>query len=96
MFLLQANSTSIISSADLQLIAPELILTACACVALVMEVILPYRKSKLTAYFSLVGVALAFASLAVQWWSMGTHCRSTVSTAWSELTASHYSSKQSF
>ena len=71
MFLLQANSTSIISSADLQLIAPELIMTACACVALVMEVILPYRKSKLTAYFSLVGIALAFTSLAVQWWFMG-------------------------
>ena len=69
--LLQANTTSIISAADLQLIAPELILTACACVALVMEVILPYRKSKLTAYFSLVGVALAFTSLAVQWWYMG-------------------------
>src|SRR5918993_2160581 len=71
MFLLQANTTSIISATDLQLIAPELILTACACVALVMEVILPYRKSKLTAYFSLVGVALAFTSLTVQWWYMG-------------------------
>ena len=71
MFLLQANSTSIVSSADLQLIAPELIMTACACVALVMEVILPYRKSKLTAYFALVGIALAFTSLAVQWWFMG-------------------------
>ena len=71
MFLLQANTTSIISATDLQLIAPELILTACACVALVMEVILPYRKSKLTAYFSLVGVALAFTSLAVQWWYIG-------------------------
>jgi NADH-quinone oxidoreductase subunit N len=67
MFLLQANSTSIINIADLQLIAPELILTACACVALVMEVILPYRKSKLTAYFSLIGVALAFISLALQY-----------------------------
>jgi len=67
MFLLQANTTSLISAGDLQLIAPELILTACACVALVMEVILPYRKSKLTAYFSLVGVALAFVSLTVQW-----------------------------
>lgn len=67
MFLLQANTTSIISAGDLQLIAPELILTLCACVALVMEVILPYRKSKLTAYFSLAGVALAFVSLAVQW-----------------------------
>src|ERR1700752_3636475 len=65
MFLLQANATSLINVADLQLIAPELILTACACVALVMEVILPYRKSKLTAYFSLVGVGLAFVSLAL-------------------------------
>src|SRR6201988_1159694 len=66
MFLLQANATSLINVADLQLIAPELILTACACVALVMEVILPYRKSKLTAYFSLVGVGLGFVSLALQ------------------------------
>jgi NADH-quinone oxidoreductase subunit N len=71
MILLQANTTSIISTADLQLIAPELILTACACVALVMEVILPYRKSKLTAYFSLIGVALALVSLVVQWRTMG-------------------------
>jgi len=70
MFLLQANTTSIISAGDLQLIAPELILTVCACVALVMEVILPYRKSKLTAYFSLAGVALAFISLVVQWRGM--------------------------
>src|SRR5215217_8973524 len=71
MILLQANTTSVISASDLQLIAPELILTACACMALVMEVILPYSKSKLTAYFSLVGVALAFVSLAVQWWYTG-------------------------
>src|SRR5215210_3706229 len=71
MILLQANTTSLISAADLQLIAPELILTFCACVALVMEVILPYRKSKMTAYFSLIGLALAFVSLAVQWWYMG-------------------------
>src|SRR5690242_21463657 len=69
--LLQANTTSLFNLADLQLIAPELILTACACVALVMEVILPYRKSKLTAYFSLIGVALAFVSLGLQWWTMG-------------------------
>lgn len=67
MFLLQANTTSLISVSDLQLIAPELILTVCACVALVMEVILPYRKTKLTAYFSLGGIALAFISLGVQW-----------------------------
>lgn len=48
---------------DLMLIAPELILTVCACVALVMEVVLPYRKSKWTAYFALVGIALAAGSL---------------------------------
>lgn len=63
---LQANTTAIASAADLQLIAPELILTVCACVALVMEVVLPYRKTKITAYFSLAGIALSFASLVVQ------------------------------
>src|SRR5713101_7672723 len=68
MFLLQANTTALFNVADLQLIAPEMILTVCACVALVMEVILPYRKSKVTAYFALVGIALAAASLGVQWW----------------------------
>src|ERR1041384_3085006 len=67
MLLLQADTTAIMKLSDLQLIAPELILTLCACVALVMEVILPYRKSKLTAYFSLGGLALAFVSLAVEW-----------------------------
>ena len=72
MFLLQANTTSLINISDLQLIIPELILTACACVALVMEVILPYRKSKLTAYFSLIAIALAFVSLALQWWFLRT------------------------
>src|SRR5574338_839959 len=66
MLLLQANTTSLINVSDLLLIAPELILTAFACVALVMEVILPYRKSKLTAYFSLIGIALAFVSLGLQ------------------------------
>jgi NADH-quinone oxidoreductase subunit N len=64
--LLQATTTALFNIADLQLIAPELILTACACMVLVMEVILPYRKSKLTAYFALTGVALAGVSLAVQ------------------------------
>ena len=71
MLLLQANATSLINVADLRLIAPELILTACACVTLVMEVILPYRKSKLTAYFSLIGVGLAFISLYFQMGSYG-------------------------
>jgi NADH-quinone oxidoreductase subunit N len=70
MFLLQANTTALFNVADLQLIAPELILTVCACLALVMEVILPYRKSKLVAYFALLGVGLAFVSLGLQWWSV--------------------------
>jgi NADH-quinone oxidoreductase subunit N len=68
MFLLQASTTALFNLADLQLIVPELILTVCACIALVMEVVLPYRKSKLVAYFSLVGVALAAGSLWVQFW----------------------------
>src|SRR5215467_3426320 len=72
MLLLQANSTSLLNVADLQLIAPELILTVCACLALVMEVILPYRKSKTTAYFSLIGIALALISLYFQWITVGT------------------------
>ena len=71
MFFLQANTNALFNLADLQLIAPELILTVCACVALVMEVVLPYRKSKLTAYFSLIGVGLAFASLVALWWATG-------------------------
>jgi NADH-quinone oxidoreductase subunit N len=68
MFLLQANATGSFNLADLQLIVPELILTVCACIALVMEVVLPYRKSKLIAYFSLLGVALAAVSLWFQFW----------------------------
>jgi NADH-quinone oxidoreductase subunit N len=71
MLLLQASTTALFNVADLQLIAPELILTVCACVALVMEVVLPYRKSKVTAYFALAGIALAATSLGVQWW----YCR---------------------
>ncbi|MDX6404191.1 MAG: NADH-quinone oxidoreductase subunit [Blastocatellia bacterium] len=62
--------TTLISLRDLQLIAPELILTVAACVALVMEVILPYKLSKWTAYFSLTGVALALISLGAQFVSM--------------------------
>lgn len=73
MFLLQANTTSLINVSDLQLIIPELILTVFACVTLVMEVILPYRKSKLTAYFSLAGVVLTFISLLVQWRYVGAY-----------------------
>ena len=65
MMILQASTTELFNVRDLQLIAPEIILTVCACVALVMEVILPYRKSRLTAYFSLAGIALAAISLAI-------------------------------
>jgi len=68
--LLQASSVALFNLSDLQLIAPELILTVCACVVLVMEVILPYRQSKVTAYFALVGIALAAASLGFQWWQL--------------------------
>ncbi len=71
MLLLQANSTGLFNLSDLQLIAPEMILTVCACVALVMEVILPYRKSKWTAYFALAGVALALLSLVALFYGMG-------------------------
>ncbi|HYV00251.1 MAG TPA: NADH-quinone oxidoreductase subunit N [Pyrinomonadaceae bacterium] len=69
MLLLQANSTGLFNLGDLQLIVPELILTVCACLALVMEVVLPYRKSKLVAYFALAGIALAAVSLVVQYLS---------------------------
>src|SRR5437762_2018453 len=56
---------------DLQLIAPELIITVAACAALVMEVILPYKLSKWTAYSSLAGIGLAFVSLGAQFLSSG-------------------------
>jgi NADH-quinone oxidoreductase subunit N len=69
LFLLQIPA--ILNYRDLQLIAPELIITVAACVALVMEVILPYRLSKWTAYFSLGGIALAMVSLGAQFISMG-------------------------
>src|SRR5687767_11224194 len=71
MLLLQANTTELFSVADLQLIAPELILTACALLALVMEVVLPYRKSRWTGYFALLGTALAALSLFVLWQTSG-------------------------
>src|ERR1041385_101363 len=70
MFLFQANTVALFNPSDLQLIAPELILTVSACFALVMEVVLPYRKSKSIAYFSLVGVGLALVSLVLQWWAI--------------------------
>lgn len=69
LFLLQ--SSAILNPRDLQLIAPELIITVAACVALVMEVILPYKHGKWTAYFSLAGIGLALVSLGAQFVSMG-------------------------
>src|SRR5947209_12424034 len=63
--LLQASTTALFDVADLKLIAPELILTICACVALVMEVVLPRALSRWTGYFALVGLALAAASVVV-------------------------------
>jgi len=69
LFLFQ--TAGLINVGDLQLIAPELILTVVACVVLVMEVILPYKLSKWTAYFALTGIALAMASLGAQFVNMG-------------------------
>ena len=69
--LLFLQSTGLFNFRDLQLIAPELIITVVACLALVMEVILPYRFSKWTAWFSLLGIALALTSLGAQFISMG-------------------------
>jgi NADH-quinone oxidoreductase subunit N len=40
-----------------------MILTICACVALVMEVVLPYRQSRWTGYFALAGLLLAAVSV---------------------------------
>src|ERR671916_1425545 len=71
MFLLQANTTDLFSVRDLTLIAPELILTVAACVALVMEVVLPYRRSRWVGYFALVGLALTAASVVVLWRTAG-------------------------
>jgi NADH-quinone oxidoreductase subunit N len=65
MFLLQASTTALFDSADVKLIAPELILTICACVALVMDVLLPQRQRRWTGYFSLASIALAAASVVV-------------------------------
>jgi NADH-quinone oxidoreductase subunit N len=67
MLLLQANTSSLLDLADLRLIAPELILTVSACIALVMEVILPRQKTKWTATFSLIGIALAALALIQLW-----------------------------
>src|SRR5207244_9324135 len=69
LFLFQASGP--FSVHDLQLIAPELILTTIACVALVMEVILPYKLSKWTAYFSLAGIALALISVGALFRELG-------------------------
>ena len=69
--LLFLQTTGLINVRDLQLIAPELILTLVACLALVMEVVLPYKFSKWTAWFSLAGIGLALISLGAQFTSMG-------------------------
>ena len=65
--LLQANTTTLFNVRDLQLIVPELIIALSACVVLVMEVILPRRERKWTAYFALGGIALTAVSLFLLW-----------------------------
>src|SRR5688572_5145004 len=69
MLLFLQNTALQFNLRDMQLIAPELILTVGACVVLVMEVVLPYRKSKVTAYFALGVILLAAVSLGVFWQS---------------------------
>src|SRR5256714_4514733 len=69
LFLFQ--TTGLFNFRDLQLIAPELVITVAACAALVIEVILPYKLSKWTAYSSLAGIGLAMVSLGAQFVSMG-------------------------
>src|SRR3712207_2480038 len=68
--LLQASTTALFDVADLKLIAPEIILSLCACVALVMEVVLPYRKSRWVGYFALGAAALAAASVCALGWPL--------------------------
>ena len=70
MFLLQASTTALFDPADLKLIAPEIILSLCACVALVMEVVLPKRLSRWTGYFALGAAALAAGSVVALGWPM--------------------------
>jgi NADH-quinone oxidoreductase subunit N len=70
MFLLDASTTALFDAADLKLIAPEIILSLCACVVLVMEVVLPKRLSRWTGYFALVAAALAAASVCVLGWPL--------------------------
>ncbi|HMH44170.1 MAG TPA: NADH-quinone oxidoreductase subunit N [Pyrinomonadaceae bacterium] len=65
------QTTGLFNFRDLQLIAPELIITVAACAALVMEVILPYKFGKWTAYSSLAGIGLALVSLGAQFLSIG-------------------------
>ncbi|HEX8500449.1 MAG TPA: NADH-quinone oxidoreductase subunit N [Pyrinomonadaceae bacterium] len=70
MLLLQASTTALFDAADLKLIAPEIILSLCACVALVMEVVLPKRLSRWAGYFALGAVALAAVSVCVLGWPL--------------------------
>jgi NADH-quinone oxidoreductase subunit N len=62
---LQASTTALFDVADLKLIAPEFILTVCACVVLVMDVLLPQRQKRWTGYFALASLALAASSVVV-------------------------------
>ena len=70
MFLLNASTTTLFDAADLRLIAPEIILSLCACVALVMEVLLPKRLSRWAGYFALGAAALTAASVVALGWPL--------------------------
>jgi NADH-quinone oxidoreductase subunit N len=72
---LQANANSLFPVDDLKLIGPELVLTLAACVALVLEVLLPRAKKRVTAYFSLGAVGASMVSLIVLAGSSGVSWR---------------------
>jgi NADH-quinone oxidoreductase subunit N len=63
--LLQANTSTLFPVDDLQLIAPELLLTIAACIVLVLEVVLPRAKKRWSAYFSLAALGGSLISLGV-------------------------------
>jgi NADH-quinone oxidoreductase subunit N len=63
--MLNASTSELFATSDLRLIAPELVLSICACVALVIEVILPSTKSRIVGYFSLGSLVLTFITVLV-------------------------------
>ena len=59
------QSTVAVNSGELWLIAPELIVTLFACLALVVEIVAPQRKGRWTAGFCVLGLGLAGVATAL-------------------------------